>query len=282
MDAGRASKTAMLVAAYRARATAKPGRICNDPWAARLAGAEGHEYAALHDRAWAPAELWLAIRTAWIDREVRAFLDAPLAAKQVVILGAGLDTRAERMRREGVRFFEVDHPDSQRDKLARLRALGDYPVDVASYVSCDFERERFLEKLAGAGYRATEPAIFVWEGVVLYLPEAAIRETVRTIASQCHPQSPVMFDYIGRAMGQGDVTAEDDVAVRKLLADLMEPVRFGTDDVLPLLYEEGMRSVRTRSFDELCLELTGEYDRARKFRFQRMGVTSRAPIAIGP
>ena len=274
METGRASKTALMVAAYRARASARPGRVCYDPWAARLAGDEGLEYAKRHDAAWAPAELWLSLRTAAIDREVARFTSPPQMFSQVVILGAGLDSRAERLSVDGVRFFEVDHPASQADKLARLKKLGDYPIDAATYVSCDFEKERFLEKLIGAGFSPDQPAFFVWEGVVLYLHEAAVRATMRTVAQGCHEKSILMFDYIGKAMAEGDVDAKD-MTVRDLLADLVEPVKFGTDDVLPFLYEEGFRWVHTRNFDELCLDFTGSYDRDRKFRFQRLGMAAR-------
>lgn len=280
METGTGSKTAMMVAAYRARASARAGRVCNDPWAARLAGDEGLEYARRHDLAWSPAELWLALRTAAIDREVERFLSPAHGFKQVVILGAGLDTRAERFSTAGVSFFEVDHPASQADKRARLAALGDYPVEAATYVSCDFERERFLEKLEAAGFSTEEPALFVWEGVVLYLPESAVRATMRAVARGCHERSVLLFDYVGKAMAEGSVD-ERDQKLRDLLADLVEPVKFGTDDVLPILYEEGFRWVHTRNFDEICLDFTGTYERERKFRFQRLARASRVPPPPG-
>lgn len=276
MEQGRGSKTALMVAAYRARASGRASRVCNDPWAARLAGDEGLEYARRHDLAWSPAELWLALRTAAIDREVQRFLGSLHAFRQIVILGAGLDTRAERFSAANVRFFEVDHPASQAEKKSRLAALGDYPVDAATYVSCDFEKERFLDKLVEAGFSTEEPAFFVWEGVVLYLPEAAVRATMRAVARGCHDRSVLMFDYVGKKMAEGSVD-DMDQKLRDLLADLVEPVKFGTDDVLPILHEEGFRWVHTRNFDEICLDFTGTYERERKFRFQRLALASRTP-----
>lgn len=56
---------------------------------------------------------------------------------------------------------------------------------------------------------------------------------------------------------------------------LGERIVFGTNDPLPMLYEEGFRHVRSVSFDEACLSLTGTYDRAREFRFQRIVLASR-------
>lgn len=263
-----------MVCAYRARASARPRAICHDPWAARLSGEEGLGYAERHDAVWAPAETWLALRTAAIDREVRRFLAPPHSFRQVVVLGAGLDTRAERIGGQGVTWFEVDHLATQADKRRRLEALGDYPVDAARYVAVDFERERFLEKLIAAGFSTTEPAFLLWEGVVLYLPEAAVRATMRAVAQGCEPRSVLMFDYVGKAMAEGAVD-ERDQKVRALLEDLVEPVRFGSDDILPVLHEEGFRRVHTRNFDEICLDFTGTYDRERKFRFQRLALASR-------
>ena len=65
------------------------------------------------------------------------------------------------------------------------------------------------------------------------------------------------------------------------LLDLVEPVKFGTDDVLPILHDEGFRWVHTRNFDEICMDFTGTYERERKFRFQRLALSSRVPPDFG-
>ena len=76
-------------------------------------------------------ELWLALRVAYLDRLVGLAVDR-LSIRQVVILGAGYDTRAARLPRAGVRFFEVDHPATQAAKRERLAQLDGYPVDAAT------------------------------------------------------------------------------------------------------------------------------------------------------
>ncbi len=278
MTTRAASKTAALVAAYRARATARPERVCDDPWAAALAGEEGQEYARLCDRGFPHGELWLAVRTRYLDEQVRR-LTAPegWSAAQVVLLGAGLDTRAARLRRAGVRFFEVDQPGTQAAKLERLRELEGYPVDAATYVACDFEHQDFMERLAAAGFDADAPAVFVWEGVTYYLTEAAVRATLGKVAA-CHPRSVILFDYVHRRLIAGELKHQEDRHTRELVADLGEPFRWGIDDVLPFLYEQGFRYVRTCSYDEACLTFTGTYERARKFRFQRLCLASRAVV----
>lgn len=263
------SRTALMVAGLRARATARPGPICCDPWAARLAGADGDALAARFLAESPHLELWVALRTAILDDVVRAF-----AGPQVVILGAGLDARAARLSRGGLRFFEVDRADTQAVKLERARALGDYPVGSAARVPCDFEREDFLDRLVAAGFDVRSPAVFVWEGVTMYLTEAAVRATLRRIATGCDPGSAVAFDYVGKKLATGRATDPASVATSSLVTELSEPITWGTDDVLPLLYQEGFRRVRTVSFDELALDRTGTYDRDRCFRFQHVAVAS--------
>jgi len=76
---------------------------------------------------------------------------------------------------------------------------------------------------------------------------------------------------------QDDKLPDKDIATRDFVKDLGEQLRFGTNDPLPMLYEEGFRHVRSVSFDEACLTLTGTYERAREFRFSRVVLASRTP-----
>jgi methyltransferase (TIGR00027 family) len=274
-----ASKTALLMAAYRGRASAAKGAICADPWAAALAGDEGAALATSWDKSYPHMELWTAVRTAFIDACVRraiGAIGATGAMRQVVLLGAGLDTRAARLAQSGVRFFEVDRPDTQHDKLARVAALEGYPRDAATYVPCDFEKESFLARLTAAGFDVASPAMFVWEGVTPYLTEGAVRATLRTIAEGTDGRSALVFDHVRKKIVRGDVRDPMDLEPRAIVEGLGEPLRFGVDDPLPLLYEEGFRKVRVSTFDEACLDLTGTYERERKFRFQGLVVASRA------
>lgn len=268
-----ASKTALFMAAYRARATERPQRLCNDPWARGLAGEDGARLATEYDRIFEHMELWTAVRTAFIDEVLGRSVG--LGVRQIVLLGAGFDTRAVRLASEGVRFFEVDHPLTQADKRARVGSLVGYDADLATYVACDFESQDFMTQLGASGYDAARPALFIWEGVAPYLTEVAVRGTLRAIASRADAGSFVVFDHLRKKIVSGDVKDDADRASRSFVTDLGEPLRWGTDDVLPLLYEEGFRRVRTTSFDEACLDLTGTYERARKFRFQNMSVASR-------
>lgn len=262
-----------MVAAYRGRASAAPSPICNDPWALRLAGPEGEALSRRWDAHSPSMELWMALRTRYIDDCVVRALDRGL--RQVVILGAGLDTRAARLQRDGVRFFEVDQPASQRDKRERVSKFQGYPLDSATFVACDFERDDFVDRLEAAGFERRQPACLVWEGVIYYLAEAAARATLERIAAELDPRSLLVFDYLNSKMARSSPRLRpEDRAMKGIIEELGEPMQFGIDDPTPLMAESGYRFLRTVSFDELALEYTGTYARERFFRFQSIALAS--------
>lgn len=271
-----------MVCAYRARASRREPPLFVDPWAEALAGPEGHELAARFDRQFPPMELWLALRVAYLDRLVDLAVDR-LSVRQVVILGAGYDTRAARLPRAGTRYFEVDHPATQAAKRARLAELPGYPLDAARYVACDFEREDPIDRLVASGLSTRDPALVIWEGVVPYLTEAAVRATAARLATGLDPRSLVAFDFVGKRLAAGVKLSDRDQATRAYVDQLGEPVRFGTDDILPLLADSGFGWVRSLDFNELALELLGDYVRERQFRFQHIALAAaRPPVAPWP
>ena len=268
MDPRPASDTALMVTAYRARATARRAPICHDPWAARLAGARGLELADALDATQRHMELWIALRTAHLDHLVRRFLRDG-AIRQVVILGAGMDTRAARLATDGVRFFEVDAPAAQARKRQAVANLNDYPLAATTWASCDFEHEDFLDRLVAEGFDAAKPALFLLEGVVCYLTEAAVRATLGRISTATARGSYVAFDVLTRRMVERQRIGRSQELVA-MIDGIGEPFQFGTNDALPLLAELGFGFVRTVRFDELGLMYGAGYDRSREFRFQNI------------
>lgn len=105
---------------------------------------------------------YLAARTLFFDAFVAEALDD---IRQVVIVGAGYDSRAWRLARPGVTFFEVDQPATQEDK--RAKAPGGDPI----YVPADVTDPQLGEKLCHAGFRPDEPSAFTVEGLAIYLTE---------------------------------------------------------------------------------------------------------------
>ncbi len=120
--------------------------------------------------------------------------------EQVVILGAGLDSRAQRFRTAlaGRPVFEVDFAASQERKVRALRSAGfdDETVDAAVRVACDFTRERFPDALARSPrFAAGRRTFVVWEGVSMYLPREAVRRTLVDVARTFAPGSLLGVDF---------------------------------------------------------------------------------------
>jgi methyltransferase (TIGR00027 family) len=116
--------------------------------------------------------------------------------RQVVILGAGLDTRAHRLPAlSDATVYEVDHPDSQRKKRARAGGLA---VSAAAlrYVSVDLASGDLRSALASAGHAQEQPAFWIAEGLVPYLPRAAIVDLVRRVASASATGSALLVSYV--------------------------------------------------------------------------------------
>jgi methyltransferase (TIGR00027 family) len=268
-----ASQTALMVCAYRARASRWERPLFVDPWADVLAGDAGHQLARGFDATWPAMESWLALRVAYLDRLVALTADR-LGVRQMVVLGAGYDTRAARLPIAGVRWFEVDHPDTQAAKCARLATVRGYPADAAIYASCDFERDDPIDRLRAAGLSTREPTLVLWEGVVPYLTEAAVRATASRLAAGLDARSLVAFDCVGKNMAAGNKLSPQDQVARQYVGDLAEPIRFGSDHITPLLADCGYRWVRTVSFDDLALQWLGDYRRDRLFRFQHIVLCS--------
>jgi len=129
-----------------------------------------------------------------------ALLDAVQdGAKQVVVLGAGFDSRAYRFQSQlgDVRFMEVDLGSTQAYKKQRLGDIfGVMPSNV-SFVPMDFTKDNLLEQLRNAGYSEQQKTFFLWEGVSYYLPESAVKDTLHFVRDHSASGSRIAFDYTG-------------------------------------------------------------------------------------
>ncbi len=121
--------------------------------------------------------------------------------RQVLVLGAGLDTfayRLEAQREARLRVFELDHPATQRDKRRRLAGAGiDEPAHVV-YVAHDFERGSMTAALEAGGFDVARRTFVLWLGVTPYLTEAAVFATLDELA-RFPGGAEVVFDYANPA-----------------------------------------------------------------------------------
>jgi len=183
--------------------------------------------------------LFVTARTKHLDAILLAELEAGI--KQVVILGAGADTRAYRFgpRFPDVTFVEVDHPATSTWKQERVRRA--FGASAVRYAPIDFHRQ----KPADAFDDLSVPSLFVWEGVTPYLSSEAIDETLATIAGFA-PGSSVVFDYLYR-----DASGSEKLAAYLNRHD--EPLRFGLqpDEVKDFVAGHGLTMISNATAEDL-------------------------------
>lgn len=121
---------------------------------------------------------YLAARTAFFDRLVVRSIDAGVT--QVVIAAAGYDGRAFRYAKPGVRWFEVDHPATQRDKRERVDRLG-LVTDHVAFVPADFVVDDVAAELRHAGHDDSRTTVFLCEGVAVYLELDVLEALLRSL-----------------------------------------------------------------------------------------------------
>jgi methyltransferase (TIGR00027 family) len=183
----------------------------------------------------------IACRKRYIDDKLEEALPN---IDSVVVLGAGLDTRAYRLaRRSDIPVFEVDLPvNIARKKAAVQRAIGALPTSVR-LVPLDFERDDLIGTLTGNGYRTDSRTFFIWEGVTQYLTEGAVRATLGAL--QAAPAgSRLVFTYVRKDFIDG-VNMYDAAIPYKRFRQRRQVWRFGLDpdEVSDFVAEYGWRLV---------------------------------------
>lgn len=136
----------------------------------------------------------VALRAAAIDAAWhQAYLQG---VRQFVIVGAGLDGRAWRLKNlRDVRFWELDHPATQAYKRNKAGAIPHVAKEL-TFVVADLGRDDLPATLASAGLDATQPVFWVWEGVIPYLPMALTATLLRTLAQVSAKGSVLAATYI--------------------------------------------------------------------------------------
>jgi methyltransferase (TIGR00027 family) len=243
MRAGQASRTARQNALFRALEARRPeaDRVASDALAVRFLTPEFRLLAGLArvpalrrlietviDHRWPCVRGGVVARTRLIDETALAELPR---VRQVLILGAGFDSRAYRlppMRRACV--FEVDHPATQAVKqrvLCDLRGRAGQLPDSVVFVPVVFGADDPARALAASGFAPGAPTLVLWEGVTNYLGPDAVDTTFRFLASVLAPGSPVLFTYVDRGMLDGTADFAGAATTLRAVRRVGEPFTFG-------------------------------------------------------
>jgi methyltransferase (TIGR00027 family) len=168
-----------------------------------------------------------AARTTFYDAALERHIDR---IDQLVILGAGFDTRSYRHPAAHVRCYEVDTPRTQAFKREMLNMAG-VETSRVIFVAADFLEEDWLTKLIDAGFEPTKPSFFIWESVTMYLDRESVESTLRKIASTASG-SVVAFDYLSTEMIE---TRSLFMRYARITINATgEPWRFGIDNTPPV------------------------------------------------
>jgi len=247
METGQPSRTALAAAAHRAaHQVLERGTIFPDPLAVRILGTAGKEAIrrASGDPATRPLRLFIAVRSRFAEDACAAATGRGL--RQVVVLGAGLDTSAYRLAGSGdIRIFEVDHPTTQAWKRECLASAGIAPPPTLTFVPVDFSRETLGPALEHAGFNSWQRTFFTWLGVVPYLEEPSVLATLRYVASLAGG-ADIVFDYANRLPPLAiHARASERKALTERVARVGEPFKtyFETEHLLTTLADLGFSNV---------------------------------------
>ena len=208
-------------------------------------------------------------RTKWIDDEATSALET---CTQLVLLGAGFDTRAYRLpsaRRSTT--FELDRPETSFAKKAALKkALGALPAQVR-YASIDFNRQSVADVLRQAGFDRMRPACFIWEGVTNYLSAEAVDATIRQI-QQAAAGSVLLFSYVHREVLEKPGQFFGAVKLMRRLRSYGEPWTFGLfpEELTAYLAARGLRLLKDLSVAEVWQNAGRRASEVRGYEFYRL------------
>ena len=192
-------------------------------------------------------------RTKYIDAVFKEVLAEGF--DQILILGAGFDTRALRFQTEAgdARVFELDVPITQRAKLGQYERRGlSIPANV-EFISVDFDREALSDKLEEAGFCRGRRSLFALEGLLMYLQPESVDETFKVIAGFAGEGSQVVFDYVRASVLRQEGSCYGEREIARTVAKAGERWYFGIEEgeLEQFLDKYGLRVMEHKDAQEL-------------------------------
>ena len=152
-----------------------------------------------------------------------------------------------------MKIFEVDHPATQTDKLAKVRAVFGTIPEYVTYVPLDFSTQTLEERLPVSGYDPNLKTLFIWQGVTMYLTAEAVDDTLKFIIQNSVPGSAIVFDYIYRQVLDGIQKHGEISNMRRYRFMTGEGLFFGIEEgaVDAFLKKRGFSQVRDMDANDL-------------------------------
>jgi methyltransferase (TIGR00027 family) len=207
MQHGQASHTALGAAGHRAaHQVLERGFVFADPLALLILGQDADDAIALAKERpeRRSLRLFIAMRSRFAEDSARRAIEK--GVRQILVLGAGLDTFAYRLEpTQDMRVFELDYPATQAEKRRRLTAARIAEPEHVAYVAHDFEHGSMTASLEAGGFDPRKRTFVLWLGVTPYLTEEAVFKTLGELA-RLPGGAEVVFDYANPpdAMNEGN------------------------------------------------------------------------------
>jgi len=255
MKPNEPSRTALMVARQRtAHQVVDHGAILYDPFAIKILCEDEKDvlqFANQHPLA-SIGRLFTSARSRIAEDALSGAVER--GTRQIVVLGAGLDTFALRNPHSArqILIYEVDHPATQAWKRERLAEAQIALPPWLIFVPVDFEREDVGKQLAAAGFQHNSPAFFTWLGVVPYLTQDAIDRTLAYVSSI--QNSEVVFDYVEPPEGFSEELRQLEKARTQQLEKIGErqASRFEPADIAAILRAHGLCAIEDIGFQEIA------------------------------
>jgi len=242
MKTNKPSMTAEMITMHRAREYLMPEsqRICNDPYAGFFISQEIlNKYknplkrvvvgTFLRNFVYPGINGSIVARVRYIDDYLETCIEKGL--KQLVVIGAGYDTRAHRFEelKKNAKVFEIDFPGTQERKKRILAEIFDSIPEHVVFVPIRSENDKLDNMLFENGYDNHLKTLFIMEGVIMYMPPETVDETLAFIAENTGEGSSVIFDLLERSVINGTSKLREAKSMLKAVNKLDEPFLFGLD-----------------------------------------------------
>ena len=232
------SGTAFVVAEYRAEENRELIPIYRDPVVGLFLSDASRQAAERVCSRFPAVKDMVKTRTRYFDDMLDAQIEAGI--RQVVILGAGLDTRAVRKQSPNVRYFEIDDPATMELKR---RCYADAGIDAGvTLIPGNYVTDGLIDMLRSNGFDFEVPTYLIWEGNVMYMPLANDKQTMLQLKRHVK-RFRLSFDYftesvIAKTTGDADITN-----LVESFEAMQAPWLSGIDDIHGLARELGLRVV---------------------------------------
>jgi methyltransferase (TIGR00027 family) len=227
--------TAFVVAEFRAEENNEAAPLYRDSIVGLFLDEDTKKAAERIAGGFAPVKDMVKIRTKYFDDVLEAQIVSRV--RQVVILGAGLDTRAARKPAPGVTYFEIDDAATLEVKRARYRERG--LDDVVTFIPGNYVTDGVIHLLDRPDFDFELPTYFIWEGNTMYLPLDSTRHVLAQLKKYL-ARFQVSFDYLTEAVISRTTGDAGMTRLVESFAAMGAPWLSGIGDIHSLAYELGL------------------------------------------